>query len=429
MPKEINISDKGKPTEEIKTETLIVEQPSINPKKPDKEIIKNKPPKVTKPINKNFLIFGIVAFLVVSGIALFFYFGIYKVRPISPESVVPFSEDFVSSVKGSQKYSTILKVLDNPSEPRTEVSPLNGLLFTKKEMAEMLKRRPVAVMSSNHVDARPLSGLSSSDIVIEANVEGGITRHMAIYWSEAPERVGSVRSVRQYYLEWASEYSPLFIRVGCASSTDSRINACGNIRLYDNVKDIDIFWRWNDGRRYAPHNAYSSVTSAWEKAEKYNWDSFPDVKSWSFKRDADLDQRGENMVAQVTFHTALRNSGDYDVLWTYDKTTNTYFRKVGGQVDIDQETNKQLTAKNIVIQNVKMVYSGDSKGHMIITTIGQGDAKFLFDGKITEGTWKKDSRNSRTMYYDSSGKEIQFNRGRIWIEMVSLSYGKFAIIE
>lgn len=418
MPKQIQISDKGGIKAEIKEQTP-----------PKNKVIQKVEAKEKTPLNKNILIFGIVAFFVLSGIALFFYFGIYKARPIPPASIVPFSENFISSVKSSQKFSNVFTMLEKPSEPRTEESPLNGLLFTKTEMAQMLKRKPVAVMTNNHSDCRPQSGLSSADIVIEANAEGGITRYMAIYWSDGPDKVGSVRSVRQYYLEWASEYDPLFVRVGCASSTDPRTNACSNIHAYDNVKDIDLFWRWNDGRRYAPHNAYSSVVAVWEKAERYNRDSFPSIKTWQFKRDADQNERGEKMIAQVIFHTSLRNSGKYDVLWTYDKTTNNYFRKVGGQVDIDQETDKQVTAKNIVIQYVKMVYSGDSKGHLIITTIGTGDAKFLIDGEITEGTWKKASRNDRTLYYDSSGKEIEFNRGRIWIEMVPLSYGKFAIIE
>ena len=102
---------------------------------------------------------------------------------------------------------------------------------------------------------------------------------------------------------------------------------------------------------------------------------------------------------------------------------------VGGQADIDQETKTQVNAKNIVVQEVSMVQSGDDKGHLIITTIGQGDATFLIDGKITTGTWKKTSRTDRTTYYDSQGNEMIFNRGRIWVEMLGTSDGKFDIIE
>ncbi|HOR06139.1 MAG TPA: DUF3048 domain-containing protein [Candidatus Dojkabacteria bacterium] len=425
MPKEINISDnKGeiKPTE-IKAPAIAEQTKEL-----EKKVLEKLPKK--KKIDRNILIFSIVAFLTLCGLGLFFYFGIYKVKPVPPQTVIPFAEDFVASIDSNSPFSRSLSSLQKPSEPRTEVSPLNGVLFTKTEMDKLKKRRPVAVMSSNHADARPLSGISSADIVIEANAEGGITRHMAIYWSEGPEKVGSVRSVRQYYLEWASEYSPLFVRVGCASSTDPRVNACSNIHYYKEIADIELFWRWDDGRRYAPHNAYTSIKGVWEKADKYKWNNFPTtIDEWKFKRDAEIVDRGEKSVVKTVFHTSLPNGGKYDAIWTYDKGTNRYFRKVGGQADIDQETNKQISAKNVVIQEVKMNYTGDSKSHIIITTIGEGNAKILQDGKIIDGKWKKKSRTDRTMYYDSSGKEISFNRGMIWIAMVPQTYGKFDIIE
>lgn len=75
-------------------------------------------------------------------------------------------------------------------------------------MDVLKKRRPVAVMINNHSEARPQSGLNSADIVYETNAESGITRYLGIFWSSAPEKVGPVRSLRQYYLEWASEYDP-----------------------------------------------------------------------------------------------------------------------------------------------------------------------------------------------------------------------------
>lgn len=420
MPKEINISNNKGEIKVVDTDVPVeIESP---------EKLKKSSPK--KDINRNFLIFSIVAFLTLCGLALFFYFGIYKVKPIPPQIIIPFKEDFVASIDSNKPFSKPLASLSKPSEPRTEVSPLNGLLFTKTEMQELKKRRPVIVMSNNHADTRPLSGISSADIVIEANAEGGITRHMAIYWSEGPDKVGSVRSVRQYYLEWASEYSPLFIRVGCASSKDPRVDACNNIHYYKEIIDADYFWRWNDGRRYAPHNAYSSVKGVWEKADKNKWNGFPTtITPWSFKRDAELADRGDKSVVKTIFHTSLSNGGKYDVIWTYDKNTNRYFRKVGNQIDIDQETNTQISAKNVVVQEVKLTYTGDSKSHIILTTIGEGNAKILQDGKIIDGKWKKKSRTDRTMYYDSSGKEILFNRGTIWIAMVPQSYGKFDIIE
>jgi hypothetical protein len=426
MTKEFNISDTGK-SEVIET------NPTPTPKVPTTEapVIEVKLSEEKKKLKFKNLIFPIVAFLCLAGIGGFYYFGIYKVKSQPLNKVLSFNQDFIPSVALSNIFKNGLSLLSAPQEPKTEVSPINGMLFTKTQMDIMKTRRPVAVMTNNHADARPLSGTNSADVVIEANAEGGITRLMAIYWGTAPEKVGPIRSIRQYYLEWASEYDPLIIHDGCASSDDPRTNACGNLYNYG-VKDISTIgaWRWNDGRRVAPHNEYSSITYAWEYAKKLDWDSFPSsFKTWKFKTDAEISQRGEKTQVELTFHQRLLNSGLYNVIWTYDQSTNTYLRKVGGQADIDQETNTQVYAKDVIVQEVSMVQSGDDKGHLIITTIGQGDASYLMDGKITHGTWKKTSRTDRTTYYDSNGKEMEFNRGRIWVEMIGTSDGKFDIIE
>ena len=101
MPKEINISDnKGeiKPTET--KAPAIAEQT----KELEKKVLEKLPKK--KKIDRNILIFSIVAFLTLCGLGLFFYFGIYKVKPVSPQTVIPFAEDFVASI------TVILRFLD-----------------------------------------------------------------------------------------------------------------------------------------------------------------------------------------------------------------------------------------------------------------------------------------------------------------------------
>lgn len=449
MPKEINMSDsKDIKIQKDNIETTILpikEDVTINPditsletqadtiaeiksklqeKVDTKEIGKGK----KKKLPKIWILF-LAGILLVIGIATFYYFGIYKVKPyVKPSEIVNLNSEYLLSQPNPSFFKRLL--VGKPEEPKTEVSPLNGLLFTKSQMKDLLTRRPVAVMINNHGEARPQSGLNSADIVYETNVESGITRYMAIFWSEAPAKVGPIRSARQNYIEWLSELDALYIHDGCAESTDPKVNACGNIHSY-NIKDISTIgaWRWNDGRRYAPHNEYSSITNAWEYAKKMSWNNFPTVKSWSFKNDADLKDRGEKSKVSVTFHERLQNGGAYNAIWTYDSKTNSYLKQTGGQPDLDQETNTQIYAKNLVIQEVNMSSTYDEKGHIILDVIGSGKATFLIDGKVTEGTWRKISRTDRTTYLASDGKEVEFNRGRIWISAVPRSEGKFAIIE
>ena len=55
---------------------------------------------------------------------------------------------------------------------------------------------------------------------------------------------------------------------------------------------------------------------------------------------------------------------------------------------------------------------------MLFQTKGTGKAVVFKDGKRINGTWEKDKRTSRTIVKDSTGKEISFDRGLIWFEIL-----------
>ena len=78
---------------------------------------------------------------------------------------------------------------------------------------------------------------------------------------------------------------------------------------------------------------------------------------------------------------------------------------------------------------MKLIPTGDDKGHIIIETMGEGDATILMDGKVIESKWKKKSRTERTLFFDEAGNQIEFNRGLIWICAVPQNDGSFDIIE
>ncbi len=433
MKKELNISDtkqkKIKPKKKAetlveKTNLVVQDTPLVEPEKKVKEKTPMDPKK-----KKLIIALSCTALLLLIGIGVFYYFGIYKYKPYTkPSELINLTNEYILSLP--TKSLPIPIPIPQPSEPKTEPSPVNGTLFTKAEMTKLKTRRPVAVMINNHADARPQSGLNSADVVFEALAEGGITRFLAIFWSDAPKKVGPIRSARQYYLEWLSPYDPLYIYDGCAKTDNPKTNACGNIYTYK-IKNIATrgAWRWDDGVRYAPHNEYSSLFTAWEYAQDRNWDSMPDVEAWKFKKDATVANRGLKTKVKVSFHIRLNNSGLYNTVWTYDPKSNTYLLETGGKPLIDQETNTQVYAKNLILQEVTYASANDNKGRIILTTIGEGKATYLMDGKITSGTWKKTARTDRTTYYDSSNNEVLFNRGRTWISVIPRSVGKFDIIE
>lgn len=328
----------------------------------------------------------------------------------------------------------------DPSIPRDEVCPLNGVMYTRKEKDIWDKHRPLAVMIENSEEARPQSGLSRADIVYEALAEGWITRLMGVFYCNTPlENItfAPVRSARTYYVDWVSEYDALYNHVGgagrCADDTvDDRAKALCQINRYG-IKDLDQFgigfpdcYR-NPDRLDHPvateHTMVCFSDNLYKIAAKRGWAN-PDengitwdknFKQWLFEDDADRTEQGNAQNIKIVFAEGYDR---YDVEWDYDQLSNTYKRKNGGIVQLDLDTQEQLAAKNVVVQLTKLTGPVDEHGHFLYATIGSGKAIIFQNGKTMVGTWSKKSRIGRTVFFDSLGKEIKFTRGLIWIELI-----------
>lgn len=318
------------------------------------------------------------------------------------------------------------------SAPKTEACPLNGGMFTKGERQIWEGRRPLTVMIENHQEARPQSGLSKADIVYEAVAEGGITRLLAVFYCGASAEditIGPVRSARTYFMDFASEYGdyPLYTHVGGAN-LPGPANALGQIGQYGWLakgNDLNqfaigfpVFWRDYEriGHPVATeHTMYSTVDKLWEVAHKRGLDADEGFVPWKFKDEVKLEDRGGVEKIEFDFWGGY---SDYSVLWQYDKTANHYLRFNGGQPHKDLNNDTQLWASTVIIQFMKEKGPIDELKHLLYTTTGTGKAIIFQDGQTIQANWSKAKRQERTKFVDTKGKEIEFNRGPIWIEIV-----------
>ncbi|MBI2018010.1 DUF3048 domain-containing protein [Candidatus Daviesbacteria bacterium] len=322
-------------------------------------------------------------------------------------------------------------VEEDANEPKTEQCPLNGAMKSKKAKASWEERRPLAVMIENHSEARPQSGLSSADVIYEAVAEGGITRFMAIFYCNLSDtQVGPVRSARTYYLDWLAEYDALYAHVGGAN-TPGPADALGQIIKFK-VKDLNqfsigfpVFWR--DYQRLGhpvatEHTMYSTTQKLWEVGGKRSWVATDSAgirwdkgfTPWKFK-----DDQGGGTTAKIAVNF-WDNQPAYAVKWNYDAQLNTYKRE-NGDPHMDLNNNKQLEAKVIIVQFQKESNANDGypgNVHLLYGTVGSGKALIFQDGGVVEGKWVKQNRTSRSKFVGSDGKEIELNRGQIWIQTV-----------
>lgn len=370
------------------------------------------------------LLGGLGLYLVSTGIS-YAAFSFLRTPP-AVELVSPLSEE--------EKEGAVIEI----SGPRTEACPLTGKKYTKQEKEVWEKRRPLAVMIENHEESRPQSGLAKADVIYEAVAEGGITRFLAIYYCDAAAfdvLLGPIRSARTYYLDWTMEYDAAFVHVGggaCDASVDPRARALCQIGQYG-IKDIDqwgrfggypYFWRDYDklGRPVATeHTMHSTTAKLWEVTERAGYEPEDDegihwldnFRAWRFKEDA----KEKSEIDKITFDF-WQGYQPYRVIWDYDQEKNEYRRSHGNGEHLDFNTQEQLTAKVIVIQKTKEIGPVDDHKHLLYQTAGSGELLVFQDGQVIKGKWVKEKKPSRTLFYDLKGREIELNRGRIWIEIV-----------
>lgn len=363
-----------------------------------------------------FIISGILVFLLISGTAFYFLFVSRRGSLLSPVSE---TNDF-SSLKGLEKEEMI-------------ASKINGVLYPKKEAEKFINKKPMAIMINNHKESRPSYGLSEADIIYEAVAEGGITRFMTVFQSHEPEKVGSVRSARVYYLDFASEYHPWFAHWGAAytspndppNTTHPEADAYAYMRKHS-VPNLDQMWigadaYWRESlNRALEHRGFTSIKKLYEIAPKYwpgGWDAYKDFGSWKFKDDASESERPQSASVSFGFWQNFTQS-DFAVKWEYDRQKNIYLRFQGGKTQIDGINDQQLAAKNVIIQFMRERSANDRKNHLFYDALSRGKAKILQDGKMIDATWERLDLQLRTRFYDLEGREIEFNRGQIWVEIV-----------
>ncbi|MBN2015597.1 DUF3048 domain-containing protein [Candidatus Dojkabacteria bacterium] len=381
------------------------------------------------PVSHKVLIMGIgIAVAGLASIAAVYGFIIFTIPGREPiDTTYKLLE--VQVIRGL----TFSSNLPSPPKVRDHANPINGELYTRDEFEELSKNKPLLVMIENSVDARPQAGLSNADLVYETLAESGITRFMAVFWSSGAEKVGPIRSLRTYFLDWSSEYDdPPICNIGQAGyDTGEEVvvpeaDARAYIKRYD-IKSFDWYGRkvtWRDTDKYNKgvaweHVAYSETKTLWDEANVMGWTGPGKVESLKFKKDALKEQRPLSQEIEIKF---LNLGGDkFKVKWTFDKDSNSYKRYLGGEPHIDENNSKQISAKNIIIQHCQYKATGDKNGRIVFTTIGEGNVEIFRDGKQMGGTWKKDSRTSRTKFFDKEGNEIELNRGQIWIEIVPVS--------
>ena len=308
--------------------------------------------------------------------------------------------------KGQSELATGNTTEEKKEEPQVQIVNVNS------------KTRPYAVMINNNHAAWPQCGLKDAYLVYEIVAEGGITRMMALYKDKLPEKVGSVRSARHYFIDYAEENDAIYIHWGGSPQAYSRINT-GIDDLDGIALEGSIFFRDKSLKRDYEHTGFVNLEKVKEYAEDkgYTRDTDKDLLLNYSATEVDLNSvAGVQSAGDIT----LKYSDYHTTSYEYDEENKVYKRSMSGKANVDLETGEQYTAKNIIVYKVSnyTLSDGENKGRQELENIGSGSGYYISNGYAVPITWEKSSHSGQTVYKYENGEEIIVNDGNTFIQIM-----------
>lgn len=292
------------------------------------------------------------------------------------------------------------------SAPRSSPKTASSHPFTGLPVSTL---GPVlAVKVDNTRSAKPQSGLRSADIVYVEQVEGGLSRVMAIFSSKLPSRVGPVRSARISDLHLLPQFGkPAFAYSGVQGKMKPYV---AKASLVDVSQDRSNTGYARNGPHSAPYNLYGTPKRLLGRAGGaskaadigFRFGPAPDggraVKSFSARYPA----------ARFTFR--------------WSASAKRWLVTQDGRADTAGEGGR-LGGATIVVQQAHTTRSRfhDFLGDYtpLIRTVGTGKATVLRDGKAYDARWSRPSERAGTTYTTASGRPMTFAPGQVWVVLVN----------
>ncbi len=292
-------------------------------------------------------------------------------------------------------------------------------------------RRPIAVMIPNNKPAMPQYGLSKAAIIYEAPVEGRITRLMAVFEDfDDMERIGPVRSSRDYFLYTAMGYEAIYCNWGLAVPYVEELinrpevyNVSAAVTGIHNPAD-EAYARVSRGPNYAlEFTGYLMIDGLKKAVDRlgYDW-NYDDayVRPFLFVADGSFADYADNESATLIYPGGESGSnasgyGSYHPYFEYHEDDHLYYRYQDGKAQIDEYSGGQLTVSNVIFQYCKGEVR-DEHDYLAFGVHGEGPAIVFTGGKVIKGTWKRfDGDFTPARFYDENGDEIIMNQGSTWI--------------
>jgi hypothetical protein len=284
--------------------------------------------------------------------------------------------------------------------------PLTGLKVPSDKTAAL--DHPVLVTKmDNTVASQPQIGLSKADMVVEELVEGGLTRLAAFYYSDIPDNVGPVRSMRASDIDVVSPVHATVVTSGAAPRTIALIKGA-KIPFYG--EGSKGMYRSTD--RSAPYNLFVHLNDI-AATTKRKAATPPSYFQWGDGSDLPKGLKISSIQAQF--------SGGHTTEWQY--TNGSYHN-----LNSNAPAGDQFPATNVLVLRVREGNAGylDPAGNPVPKTLltGKGNALLFHGGRMIAANWKKGTApSSQITLTTKKGQKLEVPAGHTWVELVPADGG------
>jgi hypothetical protein len=291
--------------------------------------------------------------------------------------------------------------------------PLSGLEAPSKAHA---LRPAVAVKVENSPVAYPLSGLEHAEVVYEEQVEGGMTRFMALFHCNDTAKVGPVRSAREVDPAIMTPATRILASAGGNDIVRDVLTAA-KVVLIDEDTAGAAMRRVERPGIGLEHTLYAR-TSALRRLGSKDHSKPPPPGIFAFGGMQGRWRPARTVTVNFGMATSI----------TYRFERGRWRRSERGEPFL-ADTGRQIAVDNVVIEEHEVNNSTrifDVAGNPsieIADVTGSGRALVFRDGRVIVGRWVREKKTDRVAYLSHAGREIRLKPGSTWIELLPSESG------
>ncbi|MFD3496782.1 DUF3048 domain-containing protein [Streptomyces sp. NPDC058676] len=301
---------------------------------------------------------------------------------------------------------------DARGQLRTPVeSPSEGLGERPSQSpSERAEAGPVlAVKIDNARAARPHTGLNSADVVYAEQVEGGMSRLMAVYATKLPKVVGPVRSARESDLELLRQFDRPTLAFSGAQGKLMPLIDKAPLVVQTPGKVSGAYYRGTG--KPSPHNLYLRPDRLLSAAPG------ADALTTGFRYGA-APAGGRKETSRTVRHPAAA----FTFSWSADRER--WLVSMDGTPAVTTD-GKRMAPATVVVQyvNVRKSAFHDFLGNNTpyTETVGSGTAEVLRGGRAYDVNWSRPEATAGTAFTTNDGEPVNFAEGQVWVVFAKAS--------